>query len=1524
MKKVLITLSIVTLIITLAVFTVHADANTVYCEKCNQDVSADDWQTWNFTGGDVVGGHYRLSDDFFDQNNTIVIPEDTIVCLDLCGYTYGTTKIRAFNILGTFTIMDSVGGGTILASGENGKYGGFALVQASGTLKLYDGTIRYASVPGVSLYSGGLFYIEGGRVDIYGGTVSGGTAEASSSYNSSGGNFTVQSNGRLNIEGGRITQGKALKSDSKTAQGGNIYVASGAKVTVSGGIIEDGYSDAGGGNIFLAEGTVEIAGGTIQNGHALVSGGNIMANAATDTVNTVTISGGKITGGVAGGTYGSYADGSYTRGTKGGGNLYERSPSGILNITGGEIDGDILLDYVKTMTLSGAPKIGLGKAGGLLFSDLGSFKANAKNLTTGAEIYVQSSRVFTTAFDSDDDAQAAMQYFKGAVRTTVSTTTSNTLQGKQGTQGYCPHCSEFVTWKNFNNESTFGGHSYLSGSLVRTSNLSVDNSWVLDLNGYTLHQENRRFIFNYNSQNLSLTILDSWGGGKIQGTGTGHAEGGLFYIWTNSTFELLSGTLRITAPIKDTTSTEKIVKSGGVINAGKLATVKISGGVIINGAATATDGFGGNIAMNGTEGDLLVTAGIISGGTAKGLVGGNIYSNGPVKISGGVIMNGSAQSGGNIYVNGTLEITGGMILKGNATGFGGNLYMNGSGDISGGFIGSGTATTAAGNIGIYKDTTTIRANAVVIGGNSSSRGGNIAIGSNSVLNFTSGVICSGNATTRGGNIDTAAETSVANVSGGTVILGTSANGGNIYINNGALNLTGGKVIGGSAKSGGNIYFNYYVYGAIKDDGNANTPLPNIAHGKATNGNGGNIYLTAADNSSKYYLYLGNCTVENGTATGHGNNIYVAENGCFRIMKEFAQTTSVYFHESRNPVKGGLLAATLCSAEGIFDGDLRLENITPSPAICAENGYLRVIAAEIIMKDGSSLGFGTNEDAIKNYNTDAAYLIANAGELKLDGGNYKIDLAGQTLDITGTGSITCFDSANNDYKSFGTVTIDGPTLENIAYTQHNGKTYITVAENGTYSFHCLEMKVESISIRPANAGVYYGSVWTCDDTLSASIKHFGVAVSLSHMPTENFATDDKVLYTQSTQDAFSVGNTANSVLIANILQQNNKTNDSRGRLEIYATPYINIDNGNGGEYTIIATSENQAQYSLYETMKLVDERIENDPLNYRKLTMPMRAFYEEWKDDGMQSWDLKKIPTPPDDDVIDVLMIGSSFCYYYVEELYGLAEAAGVKMRVCNVYYSGCRFTWHYTWWTQGKSNYEFYEVVDNTGRKKTSGVSLEYCLAQGDWDVISIQESTSTIYNAGAQNHLAETRDMRTVLLGYLKEQFPEAQVYWHQPWAYQIGYKSGSHTVDTFEDQQDRMMAIREFALGVCEENGVKRVNTGEAWQLYRKNYVGTNGLTDTLCARLGVGTNDVGDYYHDGDIGGGQYLNACVWFETIMKDLRPEENITCVGNTFSPIYAGKYTLSQDLIEALQQSAHQAVIERDWDTPSTAITEGA
>ena len=275
--------------------------------------------------------------------------------------------------------------------------------------------------------------------------------------------------------------------------------------------------------------------------------------------------------------------------------------------------------------------------------------------------------------------------------------------------------------------------------------------------------------------------------------------------------------------------------------------------------------------------------------------------------------------------------------------------------------------------------------------------------------------------------------------------------------------------------------------------------------------------------------------------------------------------------------------------------------------------------------------------------------------------------------------------------------------------------------------------------------------------------------------------------------------------------------------------------------------------------------------------------------------------PAEDDTLNILMIGSSFCYYYVEELHGMLKAAGIKSNVCNVYYSGCPLEKHWTWWRLGEAHYDYF-ITNDGGRTKTPARSLDWCLKQKNWDIISLQESTSRIYTPGAEKHLETSKRWRTDLWKYLKEQFPKARHLWHQPWAKQIGTnQSGAVTADA-EQQQYNADQIREYAVSVCKELKLERVNSGEAWQIVRREH----GY-DNLCARLGIGENHAGDNSHDGDVGGGQYLNACVWFEVITGQ-------SCIGNTNRPDYrydGEKFPLSEDLIQMLQESAHKAVGQR-------------
>lgn len=267
--------------------------------------------------------------------------------------------------------------------------------------------------------------------------------------------------------------------------------------------------------------------------------------------------------------------------------------------------------------------------------------------------------------------------------------------------------------------------------------------------------------------------------------------------------------------------------------------------------------------------------------------------------------------------------------------------------------------------------------------------------------------------------------------------------------------------------------------------------------------------------------------------------------------------------------------------------------------------------------------------------------------------------------------------------------------------------------------------------------------------------------------------------------------------------------------------------------------------------------------------------------------------PAKDDTFNLLMIGNSFCYYFTEELFGLAKAAGIKLRVCNLYASGCTLEQHWTWWKGNMANYESFTVIDENGTQKVEGISLEYCLKQYNWDAISLQEASGCVRTTSADMMIATRETYLRDLWTYIKEQFPQSRHLWQQSWSYQIGFDNFGYRVADVKEQKGYADRMRTAALEICKTYELERVNTGEAWEIVR------DGGYDNMCARLAI-NNGEGDYYHDGDIGGGQYLNACVWFEILTGQ-------SCVGNTFRPTYQ----LSEDLIEKFQNAAHQAVASR-------------
>ena len=136
-----------------------------------------------------------------------------------------------------------------------------------------------------------------------------------------------------------------------------------------------------------------------------------------------------------------------------------------------------------------------------------------------------------------------------------------------------------------------------------------DVAVVIDLNGFTWSSNDRIYIV----EGCTLTILDSSeaGTGVATSTGSGAKSGRL--IANYGTFNLISGTLTMTAPTEDTNK----VPAGGVVYQSK-GVFNMYGGKIINGLAVdkedGTPGKGGNVSIN--SGAFNMYGGEISGGEA--------------------------------------------------------------------------------------------------------------------------------------------------------------------------------------------------------------------------------------------------------------------------------------------------------------------------------------------------------------------------------------------------------------------------------------------------------------------------------------------------------------------------------------------------------------------------------------------------------------------------------------------------------------------------------------------------------------------------------------------------------------------------------------------------------------------------------------------------------------------------------------------------------------------------------------------
>ena len=771
-----------------------------------------------------------------------------------------------------------------------------------------------------------------------------------------------------------------------------------------------------------------------------------------------------------------------------------------------------------------------------------------------------------------------------------------------------------------------GGVIYANASTITAKNCTLENGLSVT-SGNNVYTLNTTATWENCDFTVTHTTANSFGGNL-------YAQGG-------------------TTTMTDCTVTGGRSGSGGGM-------YSVSGALTCNNT-TFSGGYatseGGNL-MQKNASLTLENGTTLTGGSCKGS-GGNLSLSNTAKFymgDGIIISGGSAADGGNIHASlvedsttaPVLNISGGLITGGSATNNGGNINLAGlSGklvtlNLSGGTVGgtpaegqtySGTAGVGGGNIFGSYSTMNISGTALVSHGFAQDHGGNLYASTASTMNISGGTVTDGVSKDKGGSLYMSSTNTKVNITGGVIKDGFAyTTGGNIYHGNGKLTITGGIISGGRAEStGGNIQSNM-GYGnsaaasgklTICDDGDAATPLPQILNGESVCLNGGNIYVAAAGNVNETganTFVLGNCILSGGKTKGVGNDLYIAAITDLQILPEFNQTIYVYIEDDMLPAAANApLNPDRATCTGVFTGKLVLENRN-HPYIYAVEGETALYLTEtaVITEDGYRW-FKTNADAVAAY-TPGAVLCAASGELVLTGGDYLVNIAGQSVAITGTGNVTVFDSANDTYELYGSATIDGPTLVNEKLQTVGGKQYYTLAVAGNYTFHRVELTLITASLRPSIGGIYYTGRWSCDEAIKPHIGNFGVAASIVSMPEKDFADLVKPTSKWTVFEAadFESGITKTGVMISGILKDaaDNVTPDriamnaEYGQKKVHAVAYLNIDGVNyvGGGLS----------YSLYDILKIVSDNIED----YSDKAETLQSFMTHWSANGLvgEPWD----------------------------------------------------------------------------------------------------------------------------------------------------------------------------------------------------------------------------------------------------------------------------------------------------------------
>ena len=205
----------------------------------------------------------------------------------------------------------------------------------------------------------------------------------------------------------------------------------------------------------------------------------------------------------------------------------------------------------------------------------------------------------------------------------------------------------------------------------------------------------------------------------------------------------------------------------------------------------------------------------------------------------------------------------------------------------------------------------------------------------------------------------------------------------------------------------------------------------------------------------------------------------------------------------------------------------------------------------------------------------------------------------------------------------------------------------------------------------------------------------------------------------------------------------------------------------------------------------------------------------------------------------VLFISNSYGEDATRYLYGVARAAGEKLKVMTLYIGGCSLARHYRNMLSGDPAYACFVNGMSTGIY----VSLKQALLSDEWDVVVMQQcSPQSGHPESYEPYLSE-------LSAYVRKMVPKAQQYMQMTWTFAEG--APRFKLTRFETRAEMIPAVVEAYTEAAAS-------------------IGADALVPAMHAMCklydAIGDKAYRDGYHC-SFGVARYMLACLWFIALYR---------------------------------------------------------